>query len=96
LGIAEATLWNWVNALREAATRAGDPNALTESERDELRRLRKEKIALRTDAEILAEGCGVFRPRDDEVNRLPLRLRQPAEFSVKRMCQLLGVPRSPF
>ena len=41
LGIAEGTLWNWVKADREAAERAADPDALSESEREELKRLRK-------------------------------------------------------
>jgi hypothetical protein len=38
LEVAEGTLWNWMKADREAAERAADPNALSESERDELRR----------------------------------------------------------
>ena len=37
LEIAEGTLWNWVKADREATERASDPNALSESERDELK-----------------------------------------------------------
>ena len=40
LGIAEGTLWNWVRAERDANAREGDPDALSESERDELRRRR--------------------------------------------------------
>ena len=60
LGIAEGTLWNWVRATREAAERAADPDALTESERDELRRLRKEVIELQTDKEILRRAAGYF------------------------------------
>lgn len=60
LGIAEGTLWNWVRAARDAADRATDPDALSESERDELRRLRKENLALRTDAEILRRAAAYF------------------------------------
>lgn len=60
LGVAEGTLWNWVSAEREAAARAGDGNGLTESERDELRRLRKENVQLRTDAEILRRAAAYF------------------------------------
>lgn len=60
LGIAEGTLWNWVRAAREADSRGTDPDALTESERDELRRLRKENIELRTDAEILRRAAAYF------------------------------------
>lgn len=60
LGIAEGTLWNWVRAARDADVRSSDPDALTESERDELRRLRKENIELRTDAEILRRAAAYF------------------------------------
>lgn len=60
LGIAEATLWNWVRAARDTAERAGDPAALSESERDELRRLRKENLELRTDTEILRRAAAYF------------------------------------
>ena len=60
LGIAEGTLWNWVRAARDATERAADPDALTESERDELRRLRKENIELRTDKEILRRAAAYF------------------------------------
>jgi transposase len=37
-----------------------DPDALTESERDELRRLRKENVELRTDKEILRRAAAHF------------------------------------
>lgn len=60
LGIAEGTLWNWVKASRETSERAGDRNALSESERDELKRLRKENIELRTDTEILRRAAAYF------------------------------------
>jgi DNA-binding response OmpR family regulator len=51
LGISDSTLANWMAADREATTRATDPDGLSESEREELRRLRKENIELRTDRE---------------------------------------------
>jgi transposase len=60
LGVAEGTLWNWVRAARDATERAADPDALTESERDELRRLRRENVALRTDTEILRRAAAYF------------------------------------
>jgi len=53
LEISDATLYDWVKAEREAAQRAADPTALTESERTELRRLRKENSNLKMDREIL-------------------------------------------
>lgn len=60
LGIAEGTLWNWVKAARKGADRDADPDALSESERDELRRLRKENAELRTDKEILRRAAAYF------------------------------------
>lgn len=60
LGISEGTLWNWVRAARDATQRAADPDALTESERDELRRLRKENVELRSDKEILRRAAAYF------------------------------------
>ena len=60
LGIAEGTLWNWVRAARDATERSSDPEALSESERDELRRLRKENVELRTDKEILRRAAAYF------------------------------------
>ena len=36
LGIAEGTLWNWVRAARDATERAADPDAVSESDRDEM------------------------------------------------------------
>ncbi len=60
LGISDGTLGNWVRAAREAKARAEDPHGLTESERDELRRLRKENVELRTDREILRKAAAYF------------------------------------
>ena len=60
LGINEGTLWNWVKQSRDANIRADDPDALSESERDELRRLRRENVELRTDMEILKRAAAYF------------------------------------
>lgn len=60
LGISDNTLANWVNDDREAQARAADPSGLTETEREELRRLRKEVIDLRTDREILRKAAAYF------------------------------------
>ena len=60
LGRNEGTLGNWVKAARDARARAGDPEGLSESERDELRRLRKEVVELRTDREILRRAAAYF------------------------------------
>lgn len=60
LGISEGTLWNWVKQARDATQRAADPDELTESERDELRRLRRQVIELETDTEILRRAAAYF------------------------------------
>lgn len=60
LGISDGTLGNWVRAEREAAERAADPAALSESEREELRRLRREVAELQMDREILRKAAAFF------------------------------------
>jgi transposase len=60
LGITDSTLHNWLKAERDAKRRAEDPDGLSESERDELARLRKENIELRTDREILRKAAAYF------------------------------------
>ncbi len=60
LGITDSTLHNWLKADRDARERSGDPEALSESERVELARLRKENIELRTDREILRKAAAYF------------------------------------
>ena len=60
LEIAEATLWNWVKADREAIERDADPDALSESERDELKRLRKLTAQQTIDLEILRKAAAYF------------------------------------
>lgn len=60
LGITDTTLHNWLRKHREQAARAADPNALTEAELAELKRLRKENAQLRIDAEILRKAAAYF------------------------------------
>lgn len=60
LGISENTLANWVVADRERRERDRDPEALTESERVELRRLRRENAQLQMDMEILRKAAAYF------------------------------------
>lgn len=60
LGITDSTLHNWLKADREARHRCEDPDAVSESEREELARLRKENIELRTDREILRKAAAYF------------------------------------
>lgn len=60
LEIAEGTLWNWVRADRDATERAADPHALSESERDELKRLRRQTAQQEIDLEILRKAAAYF------------------------------------
>ena len=60
LEIAEGTLWNWVKAERDAAERDADPDALSESERVELARLRKLTAQQTIDLEIVGKAAAYF------------------------------------
>jgi transposase len=65
LGIPDQTLNNWMKSENKAKVRAKDPNALTESELAELKRLRKENAALKTDREILFKAAAFFARETD-------------------------------
>jgi len=60
LGVTDSTLHNWLKADRDARARAVDPDGLTESERQELARLRKENVDLKVDREILRKAAAYF------------------------------------
>lgn len=60
LGISDATLWNWVKKARDADAAGADPDPLSESEREELKRLRRQVIELETDTEILRRAAAYF------------------------------------
>ena len=55
LGIGQSTLEKWL-----AAAKAGAPEALTESEREELKRLRKENTQLKMERDILKKATAFF------------------------------------
>jgi hypothetical protein len=48
LAVSDGTLWNWVTEARDTSERAVDPDALAESEREELKRARRLVIELGT------------------------------------------------
>jgi transposase len=60
LGISDSTLWNWVKADRAARAQAENPDALSESELVELKRLRKQVAQQKTDMEILRKAAAYF------------------------------------
>jgi transposase len=59
LGVSSTTLGNWVKADRVERGEAG-PEELTASEREELRRLRRENAQLRMEREILKKAAAFF------------------------------------
>ena len=60
IGVNETSLRNWVNAYLAEQARGSDPLALAMSERDELRRLRKENAELRVEREIMRKAAAYF------------------------------------
>jgi transposase len=60
LGVNETTLRNWVAAQLAEEARQADPLAVTQSEFEELRRLRREVAELRTEREILRKAAAYF------------------------------------
>ena len=60
LGLNEGTLGNWVREQRDRVERDADPNALSESEREELKRLRKRNAQLEIDNQILSKAAAYF------------------------------------
>jgi len=57
LGIGQSTLDNWVRKLRESHA---EQDQITESERAELKRLRKEVHTLRMERDILKKATALF------------------------------------
>jgi transposase len=93
LGISDNTLANWIAADREVQARSDDPNGLSETEREELRRLRKENIELRTDRKILRKAAAYFARGDAAVSRFRFVHDHRDTYQVKRLCQLVeGIP----
>jgi len=60
LGVSYKTLGNWVHQELTRQARDGVPNALSENERLELWRLRKENSDLKVEREILRKAAAYF------------------------------------
>jgi transposase len=60
LGVNETSLRNWVAAHLGEEARQSDPLAVTPSEFEELRRLRREVAELRTERDILRKAAAYF------------------------------------
>lgn len=63
LGVGESTLGRWVQQASSSPEPSGG-EALTHSERDELRRLRRENARLREEREILKKATAFFANED--------------------------------
>ncbi len=61
LGISDRTLHNWI---KQAGIDGGQREALTNQEREELRRLRRENRILREEREILKKAAAFFAKED--------------------------------
>src|SRR5688572_4751140 len=59
LGLGNATLWAWVRQAEVDAGK-GEPEELTTTEREELKRLRRENARLREEREILKKATAFF------------------------------------
>jgi transposase len=60
LGVNEGTLGNWVNADRRAREAADGEAPLSVSEREELRRLRRENAELRLERDVLKRSTALW------------------------------------
>jgi transposase len=60
LGVNYKTLGNWVRSEQARQLREAVPGALSESERSELKRLKKENAELKTEREILRKAAAYF------------------------------------
>lgn len=60
LGVNYKTLGNWVRSEKYREQRDAQPGALSENERNELKRLRKEVAELKTEREILRKASAYF------------------------------------
>ena len=67
LGVMEQTLGRWVNVFK-ARQEAGDGSALTETERAELARLRKENSELKMDRAFLKKASLFFAQEASDTN----------------------------
>jgi transposase len=60
LGVNYKTLGNWVRSEKYRQVRDAAPGAISESERHELTRLRKENAELKTEREVLRKASAYF------------------------------------
>jgi hypothetical protein len=91
LGISDSTLSNSVRAEEERVDRDRDPEALTESERLELRRLRREERAAADGHGDPAQGCRLLK-ETDPVSRFRFVKEHQNAYPVKGLCRSSRCP----
>jgi len=68
LGMAETTLYKWVNQAKIDAGE-GPPDALTTAEKEEMRRLRREVKTLRMERDFLKKAAAFFARETEDSSR---------------------------
>ncbi|WP_204723073.1 IS3 family transposase [Glutamicibacter nicotianae] len=97
LNLGEQTLGTWVKKERSRRGLDGEPTgALDESEREELKRLRKEVFELREDNRFLGKHSVLLRVEATSVERFELMHALKDEFALTRMAALLQVSKSGY
>ncbi|MGP9728744.1 IS3-like element ISAar26 family transposase [Glutamicibacter sp. AOP3-A1-12] len=97
LNLGEQTLGTWVKKERSRRGLDGEPTgALDESEREELKRLRKEVFELREDNRFPGKSGLLLRVEATSVERFELMHALKDEFALTRMAALLHVSKSGY
>ncbi|HEV2126452.1 MAG TPA: IS3 family transposase [Chloroflexota bacterium] len=95
LGMSTNSLREWV---RRAEVNEGQHEGLSDDEREELKRLKRENRILKEEREILRKAGGLLRQGDrpEPLAAFEFVEREKAKHSVTRMCQMLGVSPSGY
>lgn len=94
------TIRGWIRSADRARAGGSEPatvSALSDEEREELRRLRKENRQLRQERDILVKAATLVRSeRRDVLEVFDFMTANQAEFPISTMSDVLGASRSGF